>query len=86
MSTDSTATASGTAAVAAAHQVSVRDVDPPIDAAAAALSRDIAGQAATTDSIRTLNDLAPGSAITDAHRVIWANTLKEQMAQLTGPI
>ena len=76
MSTDSTAT----------HQVSVMEFDPPIDAAAAALSRDIAGQAATPDSIRTLNGLAPGSAITIAHRIVWANTLKEQMAQLTGPI
>ena len=84
MSTDSTAAASGVAA--AAHQVSGMDVDPPIDAVAAARSRDIAGQAATADSIRTHNGLAPGSAITDAHRDVWAKTLKEQMAQLTGPI
>ena len=77
MSTDSTAAASGTA-TAAAHQVSVMDVDPPIHAAAAARSRDIAGQAATADSIRTLNGLAPGSAITDAHRDVWAKTLRNK--------
>ena len=72
-------------AAAAARQDSVMELDPPIDAAAAALTRDIAGQACTADAILTLNRLAPGSAITDAHWTVWANTLKEQMAQLTGP-
>ena len=85
MSTDQAVAASGNSA-AAALQASVMDVDPLIDAIAVAQTRDIAGQACTSDAIRTLNGLAPGSAITDAHRTVWANTLKEQMAQLTGPI
>ena len=83
MAADSTAAASGVVAAAVAQQM---EVDPPIDAIAAAQSREIAGQAATSDSIRTVNGLAPGSAITDAHREVWAKTLTEQMAMLTGPI
>ena len=85
MSTNQAVAASGNSA-AAAHHASVMDVDPPIDEIAAAQTRDIAGQACTSDAIQTLNELAPGSAITNAHRTVWVNTLKEQMAQLTGPI
>ena len=84
MTTEATAAVPGVAAAAVAQQMEV-DL-PTIDAIADARSREIAGQAAKSDSIRTLNGLAPGSAITDAHREVWARTLTEQMAMLTGPI
>ena len=71
---------------AAARQAPAMEVDPPIDEIAAAQVRDFAGQACTSSAIRTMNGLAPGSAITNAHWNVFAHTIKGQLAQISGPI
>ena len=39
-----------------------------------------------TNKLRTMNGLAPGSAITDAHRTHFVQTMTAQLAQISGPI
>ena len=62
------------------------EVDPQTDDLAAAQISGNLKSACSLDAIRTLNGLAPGSAITDYHRTQFVRAMQAQIAQVSSPL
>ena len=73
-------------AASVARPAPAMEVDPLTDKLAAAQVSAAAQLACSQDAIRTLNGLAPGSAITDYHRAQFVHAMEAQLAQVSGPL